>query len=396
MGFGLLMIPALLVKSFVLAAPVGLWLFLMWWLIDRQTFWQSGWLSSLTVALGLAGFSLWFVMDPNPAAVWREFVMGENFSTKFSESRSDSLWTLVWAPFLNAGLLAPLVVGLCWVAARDLWQRYRQLGVSQNKGSPPERWVLGLWLWIAVWLLVFALPSQRSARYVIPVMPAVAVLLALYAPRIGRVWWILTLSFLALAAAGMAWIAYALSSVVAYSALYGVGFAGLLVLCVAGIVIRQYQKIITAAASVATLALLGALAIPFDGEAGRYPANAIQTLVNKTVWVPQNFNAQFQKYSFILPGAKLAPYDVKVGLPRNTPTQSDAQFVVQFDAMDDTSDGSAAARLAGASDRSVKVLASRWVLRGRHAPGEVTFQKLGTVQGVQALLVEQEFLLALE
>lgn len=40
-------------------------------------------------------------------------------------------------------------------------------------------------VWLTVWLLVFMLPSQRSARYLIPAMPGLALLLALYWERIG-------------------------------------------------------------------------------------------------------------------------------------------------------------------------------------------------------------------
>jgi 4-amino-4-deoxy-L-arabinose transferase-like glycosyltransferase len=303
-GAGLLMTPALLVKSFVLAAPVGLWLFIALWVTNKAStlrFWHSAWPSTLAVVIGLAGFALWFALDPHPAAVWREFIVGENFSTKFSESHSDSVLSILLAPLLNAGLLAPLVLGLCWTAGKEAVQAWRNKSFGDILASEKL-----LWLWVLAWLVVFSIPSQRSARYVIPVMPAVAVLLALYAPRISRIWWLLTLALIALATAALGWIAYALAQVVSYSPLYFVSIALVLVLCVvglcgAGLCLHRYRILLTATCAVAWLALLGALAAPFDGAAGRYDAAIQSKLAGQKILVPQNFNAQFERYTFILP-----------------------------------------------------------------------------------------------
>lgn len=359
-GAGFLMIPALLVKSFVLAAPVGLWLFAALWLSRParhayQRGWQSLWPSTLAVAIGLAGFALWFVLDPYPAAVWREFIIGENFSTKFSESRSDSVLAILLAPLLNAGLLAPLVLGLVCVASTEVLQAIRH-----KTSSPIALPKKLLWLWIAVWLLVFAIPNQRSARYVIPVMPAVAVLLALYANRIGRLWWLLTLGLIAAATLALGWIVLALAEVVSYSPIYFAAMVLVFALCLLGMVVQRYREALTAGCAVAWLALLGALAMPFDGKAGRFDAAAAAPLAGKTILVSQNFNAQFERFTFILPLTQPLPYAASQGLP--------ADFV--------------------AGD----VLASRLVLRSRHAPDEVTWAALSTPAGIQKLLIEREVL----
>ena len=57
-----------------------------------------------------------------------------------------------------------------------------------------------MWLWLLALAIVFMLPSQRSARYLIPAMPAVAVLISLYWTRMSRIWFSLTLVFCALGA----------------------------------------------------------------------------------------------------------------------------------------------------------------------------------------------------
>ena len=63
--------------------------------------------------------------------------------------------------------------------------------VNTNARLSPVTLILLAWL--AVWLIVFTLPSQRSARYVIPAMPALAMLIALNLDRIARGWFLASL-----------------------------------------------------------------------------------------------------------------------------------------------------------------------------------------------------------
>jgi 4-amino-4-deoxy-L-arabinose transferase-like glycosyltransferase len=387
-GAGLLMIPALLVKSFVLVAPVGLWLCMALWVTNKASamrFWHSLWPSILAVVIGLAGFALWFALDPHPAAVWREFIVGENFSTKFSDSRSDSVLSILLAPLLNAGLLAPLVLGLCWTAGKKVVQAWRNKRFGDLSTSEKL-----LWLWVLAWLVVFSIPSQRSARYVIPVMPAVAVLLALYAPRISRIWWLLTLALITLATAALGWIAYALAQVVSYSPLYFVCIALVLVLCGVGLCgvglcLRRYRTLLTAACAVAWLALLGALAAPFDGVAGRYDAATQNKLTGQTILVPQNFNAQFERYAFILPGAQLHPYQGSFNdIPHSVMREFSYAILVRPLQIAELDDGGFIQRKA-----------SRLVLRSRQNPSEVTWSVLTDPRALARVLVEFEVLVAL-
>jgi 4-amino-4-deoxy-L-arabinose transferase-like glycosyltransferase len=356
---GLLMIPALLSKSFVLAAPVGLWLFMALWVTSEaknalQKFWQSAWLAAAAVAVGVAGFSLWFAADPNPAAVWREFVIGENFSTKFSDN-SSSIFAFWLSPLVNAGLIFPLVMGLLVTALQAI----------RSKASSVHAEEKMLWLWVLCWMLVFTLPSQRSARYVIPIMPAIAVLLVMYADRIHRIWWRTTLGLIALATAALGWIVWCLDGVFAsgsgYPIFYFVAFGLLLVACCVGLVQAKWRMGCTASAAVVWLALLGALAAPFDVPSNQYSTAAKAQLAGQKILVPQNFNAQFERFTFILPASQPFPYEASTGLP--------------------------------ASFNAGEVIASRLVLRGRQDAGEVTWAALSSVQGVQRLLVEREVLI---
>ena len=69
-------------KSFALIAPASaaLWCALLF-SAPRLT-WRFGLKTSVRVAIsvliGVGIFALWFVLDPDPAAVWQEFVIGEN------------------------------------------------------------------------------------------------------------------------------------------------------------------------------------------------------------------------------------------------------------------------------------------------------------------------------
>ena len=184
----------LLYKSFALLAPIGL--VLVWWYLHQRHYhWREFLLNDafkpvLAGIVALSMFALWFVFDPDPQSVWREFVVGEN-AGKF-EAHGDSywakllwggssIWTLMLGYPMNAGLLAFPVAALFFVAYR---QRH-QLGDAEKM----------LWIWMAVLFIVFAVPSQRSARYLLEAMPGVAVLCALNWQRIPR--WVFMLTLVA-------------------------------------------------------------------------------------------------------------------------------------------------------------------------------------------------------
>jgi hypothetical protein len=382
---GLLMIPALLSKSFVLAVPVGLWLFMSLWLLNDsktslQKFWQSVWPSALAVAVGVAGFALWFAVDPDPAAVWREFIIGENFSNKFEPARSDSIPVFWLSPLVNAGLLFPLVMGLVIAAVQVVRVRNSQVSRSERL----------LWLWLLCWLLVFTLPSQRSARYIIPVMPAVAVLLAMYADRMHRAWWLLTLALMALATLALGWAAYSLDSIfpvgLGYSPFYFVAVGVLLLSCSIGFLSARFRVMLTAASAVAWLALLGSLAAPFDRDLGRFDARVTQVLAGQKLMVPQNFNAQFERFQFSLkmvPRAQPLPYMASEGITPASLLQQ-APFAIIIRPL-------SVAKPAEEADYNI--ITTRLVLRGRQSPNELTWDSLMDAKALAHLLAEREVLI---
>jgi hypothetical protein len=188
----------------------------------------------------------------------------------------------------------------------------------------------------------------------------------MFADRIHRVWWMLTLALVSFATAVLGWVAWCLDGVFAsdagYSPLYFVALGMLLVTCCAGLVKAKWHMACTAFAAVAWLALLGALAAPFDAPSNQYSTAVKLQFAGQKILVPQNFNAQHERFKFILPASQPLPYEASQGVP--------ASFI------------------------KGDVVASRLVLRSRHAAGEVTLEKLSTRAGVQQLLVEREVLVS--
>ena len=307
-----------LYKSFAMVVPVGFGLALCYQRVGaKKPFWKifRGGIAAdaLKVAaicsLALAIFGLWFALDPQPGEVWREFVVGENAGKfksspgyfKVAFSGGSGIWAILTGYFSNALFLLPVSVG-CMVAA---WQAYRKkLPVSDAEKV--------MWLWMLGLALVFMLPNQRSTRYLIPAMPALAVLMALYWSRIGRVWFGLSLVLCAGGALAMGLIAYgavrAVQNPGLYSPAYWLFLAALIAACLAGMIKKEWARPVTALAGFSVLFALAWVTMPFNGEMGRFKPETLARLEGQTVAVPSNFNGHFERYEFIITGAKVVPY----------------------------------------------------------------------------------------
>ena len=262
---------------------------------------------TILTVISLAVFGLWFLLDPNPQAIWRDFILGENlgkfetkgggYLTKLLWGQS-SIWRLVVSYPLNAGLLAFPVTLLFWVALK----RRRQLDQSEKL----------LWIWIAALFLFFSLPSQRDERYLLPGMPALAVLCALNWHRITRWAFAASLAVLGAGVGVAAYLSVRLEQGMAegrlYPAPYWLLLAGIEIL----VVLALYFPWLTRPGATAG-ALLGSLALatfmrPLDGRIGTYDAEAQAYARGKPVWVPINFRAKEEAHRFFLPGADVRAY----------------------------------------------------------------------------------------
>ena len=300
-----------LYKSFALAVPVIL--ALSWWYLHHRGYRMGTFLTkdagkiAVMATVSLAVFSVWFLLDPNPIAIVREFAFGENLG-KFDSGGvgyltkllwgGSSVWALALGYPVNAGLLAFPVVALCWVAYK---QRHRLEGAEKL-----------LWFWVVTLFLVFCIPSVRSSRYLLPAMPALAVLCALNWDRISRKAFVASLLAAWTAIATMAYLSlrlqFSLAGVrvypVAYWLLLGITAALLLL----ALFVPEFTRPAVPCAALLVCLSLAAFLRPLDGPLGRYSADAQQYVRGKQVWVPCDFRAVDEGYRFLLPEADIHGY----------------------------------------------------------------------------------------
>ena len=354
---------ALFAKSFAQLVPIGAGL-VAWHLHEvrrpdggpdwRRLVLRSAPGLAWTAVVALAVFALWFLLDPDPAAIWREFVVGENFG-KMKAGRSSYLLALLWGRmsvwgyalswFLDAGLLAFPLLGTLIRA----WQHRRE-------ATSIERL---LWIWAGVLFLVFLLPTQRSGRYLLEALPGIAVIMALHWHRllpsafattvagagvvIGLVAWLSVLLVRDLGPEVFTWLHWAILA----------GAAGLLAL---PLVDRRRLAACALPAVFATFLAVSSFLTAFDPPRGGYPPAAIAAARGHVVHVPQNFRAAAERNTFLLPGAVIRGYaeqDQEHG-PPNVATDELVVVVRPF--------------RAPAPEGAI---ASRIELTSRHTPGQL-------------------------
>ena len=374
-------------KSFALVAPAAAavwcaWLWsaprLSWPVVIRAT---VGLAFSTALAVGI--FALWFVMDPDPASVWQEFVVAEN-AGKMSNTQgywhaalfgAYPMWTQLLAYPINAGFLILTVLGLGWIALKAAFKRetYARL-------TPAPRVLLA---WVVVWLVVFTIPSQRSERYLIPAMPAIAIAMALAWEKIHKIWFWLTLAIAAPALVMLARVAWVMGqmqiaggaevTMTLIAACVGLTWAS------AGFFLIRWAETATLVVVLAIYATFSLMVRPLSTENANYSTAVQSRMKGKRVAVPNGFTGQFERFHFILPAAHITPYDAEgrntgAFKPELQPAERLAFLLDQFDAvvwLQDSPDRPAPSCLPGCT-----LLGSRWHVKSRHKDGEVTFNNL--------------------
>lgn len=386
--FGLALGIGLAYKSFALVAPAAA----TWWLAlvmsESHLSWPALLRHTLRVAfsalLALGVFALWFVLDPDPQSVWREFIVGEN-AAKFADRRGylraalafdgSGIWSQLLAYAVNAGLLFFVLPGLAWLGLRQLPQLRRRWPLPAHQAI--------LLAWITVWLLVFLLPSQRSARYVIPAMPAIAMLIALHWRDIPRAWFLPTLLLalpVLLVLTRLAWVGHEIGLASTTQIATTLGLVGAAVLCIA---LGLWRSAWSRGAAVLTVLLVyacfNAMVAPMDGPPGRYDERAMAAAPAGRIAVPSGFNGQFERFRFLLPGAhQFVPYDsrAQARARRGPDAEGQAQATAELRQLLETHDAviwtaSHGEQTAPPCLPACRVLGERWLLTSRHAPGEV-------------------------
>ena len=309
---------ALLSKSFAYIVPASFALGLFYW---RWRGWsipkvliQDFYKVILIAVLALAVFALWFVLDPFPEAVWKEFVLGEN-AGKF-EARSshylldlvrggDSIWMLALTSLANAGLFIFVLI----TALIQCWRERRFMSLEESL----------LLLLALAFFIVFSLPSQRSGRYLLPVMPALATIIALHWDRLPLWGFRIALVLQLILLAALTWVGgnLQLSNFLGQIGVWDYSFWhwGLMSISIALVFLGLFNQ-----ARCKTLALAGCFLCycaltssltPLEGPLGRYQQSTIQGVAGQNVWVPCDYRAKDEEYRLLLPGAILHGYFAK-------------------------------------------------------------------------------------
>lgn len=403
-------------KSFALVAPALATLWVSVLLLQPRRDWRQ--LRNATVGCALSGaialgiFSLWFVLDPDPAAVWREFVVGEN-AGKLGNGVGywqSALWggasigLHLLAYFENAGLLWFVALGLALALLRHGPKAVAMAPATPLPCMPephPGRWppyLQVLIVWLLVWLFVFAIPSQRSARYVIPAMPALAILLALAWEQLPRLWFRLTLLLLVPALVMLVRIGWVMHDMAIGTqgwllAVLLTGGFGLCTVCV-GWFFSAHTRMATLLACLSVYACFNAMVAPLSRGAALYSPAVQQQLQGATVAVPNGFNAQYERFNFLLPMSTLVPYDTDgrdtgALFPHLPPPERLTRLRNAFDAVVWVQPSLEQSEPSCAP--TCRVLMQRWHVKSRHRSGEVTLDNLWYPQ---QWLFRREWLLA--
>lgn len=397
-----------LYKSFVLVVPLAATLFLSlcWFNPKAWRRWFTCVTFSAVFAFGM--FALWFVIDPDPMSVWREFVVGENWGKVSAGGPSYlrtalvggfSIWIQALALLQNGAMLGPLIMGVAiWglFHIKSAW-RARLSGVAQPQAV--------LWIYVLLLSVFFMLPSQRSARYLIPLMPVMSVLCALWLWRLpswaqrtamglGTVLSLLGLVFLGL----FLWAGWRID-------LYPLwGRLGLLLILALQVLalLRLFGTLFSTRRShtlqanwiwlfglvLSLFAWFGMLSAPLHTASNTYAPEVVAKIQGAKLATPSNFNGDFERWRFLIPGVgDITPY-----MDHEPNEEADiAQRLKSFDAVVVHRRWNEA--VPDCAQAHCQILAQRIGLRGRHSSGEITLKNLETPERVmfwrEYLLVKQ-------
>lgn len=351
LAFGLMFGVSLLYKSFALVMPATAGL--AWWTLDARKYRPGTWLRGDMPQIALAGivslavFAMWCALDPQRHLILADFILDENIGKFDTEGENyflnliwggSSIWRNVVSYPINAGLLAPAVIAVFFIA----FLRRREMAAGERL----------LWLWIITLFVVFTLPNQRDERYLLPGMPALAVLCALYWRRIPA--WVQGIGVLAVAVitAGLLSGALLLTRDLGEGPLYPWYFwalcAALIAYCAWALLRRNASGTAILPGIILLYLAFSLFLIPFNGPRGNYDKSARDFARGKTIAVPVNFGAREEIFRFLLPGSEPQPYKIRRFPGVDALQQRGDPFVVGAQLHDKSLDDRAGLRVIGA------------------------------------------------
>lgn len=301
---------ACLFKSFALVVPAGAAMGWLLWMESgsrlRAFVFRDGPRLAVVVALALGVFALWPALDPDPASIFRHFVLEENFGKLSGRGYLGGLVSgpyalhRIWLGHLaNAGLLA---VPLVYVAVEDFRDRLRL--------EPGRK---ALWILVLAFLVVYSLPSQRQGSYLLPSVPALAVLMAWRWRDIPDGWFRVFAVPGAAVSAVVLWVMLGVQEQAlppgGYRA-WHFAVPGLALVLWMGLAAgpRLLRSAFHAFVFVTLLSLAAAVA-PFEGPLGRFQPERVNALAGRRIYVPSEFVSKHERHRLLLPGARIVGYD---------------------------------------------------------------------------------------
>jgi 4-amino-4-deoxy-L-arabinose transferase-like glycosyltransferase len=366
---------ALFAKSFAYIVPASFALGLYYWRWRQwsipQVLIRDLYKLILVAVLALGVFALWFAIDPYPEAVWKEFVLGEN-AGKFAARQSsylmdllrggDSIWLLLLTTIANAGLFSFVLIS----TLMQCWRARRFLTLEE---------VL-LLLLIAAFFIVFSLPSQRSGRYLLPVMPAFAALIALYWDKLPLWGFRIALMLQLLVISLLIWIGGNLqfsqfmgaAGEWAYSYCHWILMAACFLVVLVGLFKPSQTKSLGLAACFLVYCALTSSLAPLEGRLGLYSTETIAQVQGKDVWIPCDYRAKDEEYRLLLPSAKLHGYLAKDAADINGLTARYPLVAVH-----------SPLGVAPALCESCQIVGQRMEMRARHSSEEIAEMLAGQI-----------------
>lgn len=358
---------ALFAKSFAILVPIGLAL-AAWHLAEQGWSIRAFLVRSLpglvwTAAVAMGIFLLWFVLDPEPEAIWRRFVLGENFA-KLEHGAPSYIGALLWGPksvwalfmgwFLDAGLLAFPLLG---TMIRG-WQHRREASHDEKL----------LWILCAATFLFYCIPTQRSGRYLLDAMPAVAVLMTIHWRKLLRTAFATTVIGSVALVLVVAWLSVWLLREQGdveirfpwwHWTILGAGVA------LASLALARPSMISDLAVPcvfMAYLAVASLLAL-FDPPVGAFDERTIAAARDRVVWAPEDFWASSERQRMLLPGATVRGYPIAEDGPAAGLRAAEDLLLVRRGIDEPAPDGAIGSRLELGSRHTASQL--RDMLEGR-------------------------------
>jgi len=321
---------ALLTKSFAQLLPIGFGL--AWWHLHLHK-WKwgiflrrslPGLLWTTIVALGM--FSLWFVFDPEPQLIWRNFVMGENVGKMAGGVTAwfqgffwggNSVWTLAGSWFVNAGLLAFPLFGVCV----ECWKHRSKLITEERL----------LWIWVFAIFIVFCIPAQRSGRYLLEAMPAIAILMATRWHHVGRNAFVISHIAIIAVLLPIGWLSFLLAREVGFDAFswwHWPLVAASIAFAVISIVRPRWTAMCAAPASLAVFLSLSSFLSVFNAPLGTFSQQTIDATADHVVWIPENFRSVAENHRFLIPHATIKGFSSQESSPPKDEVQASDLVVI--------------------------------------------------------------------